>query len=234
MGKEVFVSHVSRTVLPSPVVSLPAAEIVWTVVVAGGTGSRIGRAKQYEQVGSRRIVDHAADVARAASDGVVLVVPPGDADAEGGVAGGKTRSESVRAGLAQVPASATIICVHDAARPFASAELFATVIEAVHNGADAAVPGVAVTDTIKLVDADNVVVDTPPRSALVAVQTPQAFRAAVLRDAHASGRDATDDAALVELCGGRVVVVAGEPANRKITHLEDLAWARELAEKEGR
>ena len=103
LGKEVFVSHVSRTVLPSPVVSLPAAEIVWTIVVAGGTGSRIGRAKQYEQVGSRRVVDHAADIARAASDGVVVVVPPGDVAAEGGVAGGATRSESVRAGLAEVP-----------------------------------------------------------------------------------------------------------------------------------
>jgi 2-C-methyl-D-erythritol 4-phosphate cytidylyltransferase len=215
-------------------VSLPAAEIVWTIVVAGGTGSRIGRAKQYEQVGSRRVVDHAADTARAASDGVVLVVPPADASAEGGVAGGETRSDSVRAGLAEVPESATIICVHDAARPFASSQLFAAVIDAVRNGADAAVPGVAVTDTIKRIDPDDVVVETPPRAALVAVQTPQAFRAAVLRAAHASGRDATDDAALVELSGGRVVVVAGEQNNRKITHLEDLAWARELAEKEGR
>jgi 2-C-methyl-D-erythritol 4-phosphate cytidylyltransferase len=161
-------------------------------------------------------------------------VPPSDVSAEGGVAGGVTRSESVRAGLAEVPEGATIICVHDAARPFASAKLFAAVIGAVRDGADAAIPGVPVTDTIKLIDPDNVVVDTPPRSALVAVQTPQAFRAAVLRAAHASGRDATDDAALVELCGGRVVVVPGEQANRKITHLDDLAWARELAEKEGR
>jgi 2-C-methyl-D-erythritol 4-phosphate cytidylyltransferase len=215
-------------------VSLPAAEIVWTIVVAGGTGSRIGRAKQYEQVGSRRIVDHAAATARAASDGIVLVVPRADASAEGGVAGGVTRSDSVRAGLAEVPESATIICVHDAARPFASSQLFAAVIDAVRKGADAAVPGVAVTDTIKRIDPDDVVVETPPRSALVAVQTPQAFRAGVLRAAHASGRDATDDAALVELGGGRVVVVAGEQTNRKITHLEDLAWARELAEKEGR
>ena len=203
-------------------------------MVAGGTGSRIGRPKQYEQVGSRRVVDHATEVARDASDGVVLVVPPGDVVAEGGVAGGATRSESVRAGLSRVPASATIICVHDAARPFASSQLFAAVIDAVRAGADAAVPGVAVTDTIKQIDPDNVVIDTPPRSALVAVQTPQAFRATVLRAAHDSGLDATDDAALVELNGGRVVVVAGEQANRKITHLDDLAWARELAEKEGR
>jgi 2-C-methyl-D-erythritol 4-phosphate cytidylyltransferase len=126
------------------------------------------------------------------------------------------------------------VCVHDAVRPFASRELFDRVIRAIRDGADAAVPGIAVTDTIKRIDADNVVVDTPARSTLVAVQTPQAFRASVLRAAHRSGSEATDDAALVELCGGRVVVVAGEVSNRKITHLEDLAWARELAEKEGR
>jgi 2-C-methyl-D-erythritol 4-phosphate cytidylyltransferase len=207
---------------------------VWTIVVAGGAGSRMGRPKQYEQVGSRRVIDHAAEAARAVSDGVIVVVPAADVTTEGGVAGGATRSASVRAGLAAVPPSATIICVHDAARPFASAELFTAVIAAVSGGADAAIPGVAVTDTIKRIDDDGIVVDTPPRSALVAVQTPQAFRASVLRAAHASGCDATDDAALVELCGGRVVVVAGEPNNRKITHPDDLAWARELAEKEGR
>jgi 2-C-methyl-D-erythritol 4-phosphate cytidylyltransferase len=215
-------------------VSLPAAENVWTIVVAGGAGSRLGRPKQYEHVGSRRVIDHATEAARDASDGVIVVVPPADVATEGGVPGGATRSESVRAGLAAVPPSATIICVHDAARPFASAELFAAVIAAVADGADAAVPGVAVTDTIKRIDDAGVVVETPPRAALVAVQTPQAFRASVLRAAHASGRDATDDAALVEICGGRVVVVAGEQTNRKITHPDDLAWARELAEKEGR
>ncbi len=214
--------------------SLPAAENVWTIVVAGGAGSRMGRPKQYEQIGSRRVIDHAAAAARAVSDGVVVVVPAADVVTEGGVAGGATRSDSVRAGLATVPPTATIICVHDAARPFASAELFTAVIAAISDGADAAVPGIAVTDTIKRIDADGIVVETPPRSALVAVQTPQAFRASVLRAAHASGRDATDDAALVELCGGRVVVVAGDQNNRKITHPDDLAWARELAEKEGR
>ncbi|MEO8264704.1 MAG: 2-C-methyl-D-erythritol 4-phosphate cytidylyltransferase [Ilumatobacteraceae bacterium] len=214
--------------------SLPAAENVWTIVVAGGAGSRMGRPKQYEQVGSRRVIDHAVEAARAVSDGVVVVVPAVDVMTEGGVAGGATRSDSVRAGLAAVPPTATIICVHDAARPFASAELFTAVIAAISGGADAAIPGIAVTDTIKRIDEDGIVVETPRRSALVAVQTPQAFRAAVLRAAHASGRDATDDAALVEHCGGRVVVVAGDQNNRKITHPHDLAWARELAEKEGR
>ena len=213
--------------------SLDAAEIVWTIVVAGGTGARFGRAKQFEVVGKRRVVDHAVAVARAASNGVVIVVPAEVVASEGGVAGGATRSESVRAGLAAVPAQATIVCVHDAARPFASADLFAAVIEAVAAGADAAVPGIAVTDTIKRIGAGNVVVDTPPRESLVAVQTPQAFRASVLRAAHAGGGEATDDAALVESCGGKVVVVAGEQTNRKITSLDDLVWAREHADAAG-
>jgi 2-C-methyl-D-erythritol 4-phosphate cytidylyltransferase len=160
------------------------------------------------------------------SDGVVIVAPPQDAAREGAVAGGATRSDSVRAGLAVVPEDATIIVVHDAARPLASVELYRRAIDAVHSGADAAIPGIPVTDTIKVV-ADGVVVSTPDRSALVAVQTPQAFRAGVLRAAHEAGGDATDDAALVEGLGGVVAVVAGETTTRKITVPEDLTWARD-------
>ena len=145
---------------------------------------------------------------------------------ERAVAGGATRSDSVRAGLAAVPSAATIVCVHDAARPLATPELFAAVIDAVRGGADAVVPAVAVTDTIKVVDGDGAVVDTPDRATLVAVQTPQAFRADALRRAHAGGGDGTDDAALVERLGGRVVTVPGEPWNRKITDPDDLDWAR--------
>jgi 2-C-methyl-D-erythritol 4-phosphate cytidylyltransferase len=99
------------------------------------------------------------------------------------------------------------------------------VIDAVAAGADAAIPAIAVSDTIKVVDAAGTVVATPDRATLVAVQTPQAFRADVLRKAHASGSEGTDDAALVEAIGCRVVTVAGEPANRKITDRSDLDWA---------
>ena len=199
-------------------------------MVGGGSGTRYGLPKQYEPLGDARVIDRSVAIARAASDGVVVVVPPGDAERERAVAGGSTRSESVRAGLAAVPASATIICVHDAARPLADVEMYQRVIAAVEAGADAAIPGVAVADTIKVVDGDGVVVATPDRSTLMAVQTPQAFRASVLRDAHASQGDATDDAALVEAAGGRVVVVAGDARNRKITVPEDLVRARaELA-----
>ena len=105
--------------------------------------------------------------------------------------------------------------------------------EVVDRGADGAIPGIAVTDTIKVVADDGEVVDTPDRTTLVAVQTPQAFRADVLRAAHAGGESATDDAALVEAAGGRVVVVDGEDANRKITSPEDLEWARRFVDSEG-
>jgi 2-C-methyl-D-erythritol 4-phosphate cytidylyltransferase len=199
---------------------------VWTVVVAAGAGQRFGSPKQYELLGSTRVLDVAVATARTVSDGVVVVVPPADAEAEGAVAGGATRSESVRAGLRAVARNAGIICVHDAARPLASPALFEAVVEAVRAGADGAVPAIPVTDTIKVVDAAGRVVATPDRATLVAVQTPQAFRADVLRRAHESGAEGTDDAALVEAVGGTVVTVPGEVTNAKITDRADLDRAR--------
>lgn len=202
--------------------------MVWTVVVGGGSGSRFGRPKQYESLGAERVIDRSRRIAASVSDGVVLVVPAADADREGGVAGGSTRSESVRAGLARVPTEATVICVHDAARPLADAVLYRRVVDAVVGGADGAVPGVAVSDTVKVVDGLGAVVATPDRSTLRVVQTPQAFRADVLRAAHAAGGEGTDDAELVERAGGRVIVVEGDPSNRKITRPDDLDWARSV------
>jgi 2-C-methyl-D-erythritol 4-phosphate cytidylyltransferase len=199
---------------------------VWTIVVAAGTGSRFGGPKQFAELGDRRVIDWACAPASAVSEGVVLVVPPGNEDAHA-VAGGTTRAESVRRGLAAVPADAAIVVVHDAARPFARAELFEGVIAAVRAGADGAIPAIPVPDTIKEIDPEGVVMATLDRSRLVAVQTPQAFRADVLRRAHADGAEGTDDAALVEAAGGRVVTVPGDPANRKITEPADLEWARQ-------
>ncbi len=198
------------------------------MVVGGGSGQRFGAAKQYETIGGERMIDRSRRVAGSVCDGVVVVVPEQDAERERAIAGGATRSASVRAGLAAVPADADIVCVHDAARPLAGAALFTRVIEAVRRGADGAVPAVPVTDTIKVVDVDRSVVSTPDRATLVAVQTPQAFRADVLRAAHATAGDATDDAALVEANGGRVVTVDGELSNRKITDRADLEWANEF------
>jgi 2-C-methyl-D-erythritol 4-phosphate cytidylyltransferase len=201
---------------------------VWTIVVAAGTGDRFGGPKQFERLAGRRVVDWSLDAARAATDGVVAVLPPDRVEA-GGVAGGATRSASVRAGLAAVPGDAEVIVVHDAARPLAAPELFGRVVAAVRAGADAAIPGVAVTDTVKRVDGDRVV-GTVERAGLVAVQTPQAFAAAALRRAHHGERDATDDAALVERDGGVVVVVPGERRNIKITEPDDLRVACALLE----
>lgn len=151
------------------------------------------------------------------------------ARADAVVRGGATRSASVSAGLSAVPVEAAIVVVHDGARPLASAALFEAVIGALADPRlDGAVPAVPVVDTLKRVEGD-VVVETVPRQGLVAVQTPQAFRAGVLRAAHAAGRDATDDAALVEAEGGRVVTVRGEDDNLKLTVIADLAIARALA-----
>ncbi|NDI00992.1 MAG: 2-C-methyl-D-erythritol 4-phosphate cytidylyltransferase [Actinobacteria bacterium] len=209
---------------------------VWSIVVGAGSGARFGGMKQYETLGDTRVIDRSVSAARAVSDGVVVVVPAGDVEREGGIAGGASRSESVRNGLAQVPADADIVCVHDAARPFASTDLFEQVIAAVRNGADAAIPAVPVTDTIKIVasDGSGTVESTPDRSTLVAVQTPQAFAAVALRRAHElddGTSTATDDAMLVERAGGVVVVVDGESSNRKITTQDDLEWARREVEQ---
>ena len=204
---------------------------VWTVVVAAGSGDRYGAPKQYERLVGRRVLDWSLAVARVSSDGVVLVVRADRAgekeEADVVVAGGDTRSMSVRAGLAAVPDEAEVIVVHDAARPAASRALFRTVVRAIEDGADGAIPGLPVVDTLKRTQ-DGVVVETLDRRGLVNVQTPQAFRAAVLRDAHATGGEATDDAALVEQTGGRVVVVSGEPDNIKLTRPGDLVRLTEV------
>jgi len=139
----------------------------------------------------------------------------------------------VRAGLAAVPSAAAVVVVHDAARPLAGRELFERVVAAVDAGADAAVPGVALSDTIKRVDGRRVTA-TVDRSGLVAVQTPQAFRAEILRRAHTGDPEATDDAALVEAMGGTVVVVEGDHRNLKITSPDDLVVARTLVRDDGR
>lgn len=201
---------------------------VWAIVVAAGSGRRFGGAKQYEPLAGRRVIDWSLAAARAAADGVVLVVAPaheGDAEAaaDAVVAGADTRSGSVRAGLAAVPADAEVVVVHDGARPLADADLFRAVVEAVRDGADAAVPGVPVVDTLRARAGGTV-----DRDGLVAVQTPQAFRAGRLRAAHAGAAEATDDASLVEAAGGKVVVVNGSPTNLKITRRDDLVVAEAL------
>jgi 2-C-methyl-D-erythritol 4-phosphate cytidylyltransferase len=207
---------------------------VWSIVVAGGAGRRFGRLKQFSDLAGRPVLAWAVQACRPCSAGVVLVLPAPvtpDVDPHGAdvvVAGGDTRADSVRCGLTAVPDDAGVIVVHDAARPLASPALFAAVIAAVTDGGvDGAVPGVPPSDTIKAVDASGRVTATLDRERLVAVQTPQAFRAAVLRAAHdgAPVPGVTDDAMLVESMGGTVRVVPGERGNLKITDPDDLAVA---------
>jgi len=138
----------------------PATGPTWTIIVAAGAGSRFGGStpKQFLEIAGKRVVDWSVVAAATVSDGIVVVVPRGSTvkvSAHGlgcevhCVSGGASRSESVRRGLAVVPETATIVLVHDAARPVASSDLFTQVVSAVAGGADAVVPVVPVVDTIR-------------------------------------------------------------------------------------
>ena len=201
---------------------------VAAVIVAAGQGTRFGAQKQFSVLEGETVAARSVRTARTVAESIVLVVPEGyEGDGEGAdvvVVGGATRAASVRRGL-ELCRDAHVVVVHDAARPLASALLFRAVLDAVLAGADGAVPGIPVTDTVKRVvanDGATVVAATVQRDELVTVQTPQAFRREVLERAHADGDEASDDAALVEALGARIVVVEGEPRNVKITHASDL------------
>lgn len=215
---------------------------VWAVVVAAGSGARFGAPKQFADLRGRPVLERAAAGAAAWAEGVVAVIPAGSAGPPGlrdrlvdlvrpaaarVVAGGASRSESVRRGLDAVPGHAEVVLVHDGARPLASAGLYRRVVAAVRAGADAAVPTVPVSDSLRR---HGSAVD---RAEFAAVQTPQGFRAGALRAAHAAGASATDDATLVEAAGGRVVEVEGEPGNIKITTPADLQMAEALLDEPG-
>ena len=214
----------------------------WAVLVAAGRGERLGedRPKAFTRLGElpllaepMRRLDESEPV-----DGVVVVAPRGweeptillaeqigASKVSACVAGGASRAESVRAGLDEVPADAAAVLVHDAARPILPPEVVERLLAALGEGFDGAVPGLPVSDTVKRT-AGGVVVETLARDDLVAVQTPQAFVASVLRAAFAASDDwsrATDCASLVEAAGGRVKVVSGDERLLKVTTPADLA-----------
>ena len=151
------------------------------------------------------------------------------------VLGGATRQQSVLAGLAAL-ADADLVLVHDVARPFVPASVVEAVLAALCAGADAVVPVVSIHDTVRSIDAAGVLGGLVDRSTLVAMQTPQGFRRQVLVDAHERGAQlaATDDAALAENLGVRIVAVPGSDASFKVTTPADLQPGRGVRPGRGR
>jgi 2-C-methyl-D-erythritol 4-phosphate cytidylyltransferase len=213
---------------------------VWAILVAAGRGERLGleQPKAFAKLGEDPLL--AEPLRRLDESGwvdrIVIVAPPGWEEpaillaeelacskVHCCVAGGGTRAESVRAGLAEVDDDALVVLVHDAARPLVSDAVIERVLAPLGDGWDGAVPGLAVSDTLKRVAADGRAEETVERDRLYAVQTPQAFPADVLRRAAAGGAEATDCAGLVEAAGGRVKVVDGDPHLLKVTTADDLA-----------
>lgn len=218
---------------------------VWAILVAAGRGERLGldRPKAFAKLGDEPLLAEPLRRLDASLwvDAIVLVAPPGWeepaillAEEEGCekvracVAGGETRSDSVRAGLTEVPADALVVLVHDAARPLLPDDVVERVIAPLSEGWDGVVPGLPVGDTLKRIGAEGDVQETISRDGLWAIQTPQAFTAEALRRAQANGAEATDCAGLVEAAGGRVKIVEGDPRLLKVTSPADLetvtAW----------
>jgi len=212
---------------------------VWAILAAAGRGDRLGldRPKAFAPLNDRPLIAESLERLDASEwiEGMVVAAPPeweepcilvAEEVAAGKVAatvtGGESRSESVRNALAEVPAEAAIVLVHDAARPLVTDEVIERLVTALGDGWDAAVPALPVADTVKRVQGEAVA-ETLGREGLVSVQTPQAFVASVLRDALAGDVAAAGDcASLVEARGGRVRVVEGDRHLLKVTDSVDL------------
>lgn len=211
---------------------------MWAVLAAAGSGERFGadRPKAFVRLGEQPLL--AESLARLDAsdwiDAIVVAAPPGWEEpaillaeelgcgkVSACVTGGATRAESVRLGVAEVPADAAVVLVHDAARPLLDDAVVERVVSALGDGWDGAVPTLPIADTVKRVEGDRVV-ETLHRDELRTVQTPQAFVAGVLRAALTAGSDWTDCAAAVEASGGRVRVVDGDPRLLKVTDAADL------------
>jgi 2-C-methyl-D-erythritol 4-phosphate cytidylyltransferase len=213
---------------------------VWAVLAAAGRGERLGsdRPKAFARLGGRPLLAESLERLEESGwiDAIVIAAPPdweepsilvaeeiAATKVSSAVTGGESRAESVRLALDEVPAEAAVVLVHDAARPLLTEAVIERVLAPLSEGWDGVVPAVPLADTVKRVEGDRVV-ETLPRDDLVAVQTPQAFLADVLR--RAVGGDlaaATDCASLVEAQGGRVKVVDGDPRLLKVTDADDLA-----------
>jgi 2-C-methyl-D-erythritol 4-phosphate cytidylyltransferase len=220
----------------------------WAVLVAAGRGERLGsdRPKAFVGLGERVLLAESLERLEASEwiDAIVVVVPEeweepaillseelNAGKVNSAVAGGATRADSVRAGVAEIPDDALIALVHDAARPILSDEVIGRVLGGLGEDWDGVV-GLPLADTVKRVDQHGRVAETVDRTGLYAIQTPQAFPVATLRDALLRGGHASDCAGLVEEAGGRIRVVEGDPRLVKITTASDLAFVETLLSHE--
>lgn len=224
--------------------------MVGAVVLAGGQGKRMkaGMNKQYLQIDGRSVLSYAIESMMAAADELIVVAAQGETDAaeaaitESGVArsrcrivtGGKERQDSVRHALVAMPDSWEKVLIHDGARPFVPKEVIERLLEATGPGIGA-VPGLAVSDTVKRIDEDGFILSTPPRHMLRAAQTPQCFVAAEIKALHLDVEEKalvfTDDAAIYEYGGKRVRMVDGATMSKKLTIQDDLLWVEQMKQE---
>jgi 2-C-methyl-D-erythritol 4-phosphate cytidylyltransferase len=221
------------------------AGATWAILVAAGSGSRLGgdRPKAFVGLGGRPLLAESLERLDLSDwiDAIVVAAPAGweeptillaeeivASKVASVVTGGATRAESVRNALHEVPDDALVVLVHDAARPLVEDAVLDRLVGRLGEGFDGVVPALPLRDTVKRVDG-GAVVETVPRDDLVAVQTPQVFLAERLRAAYAGDlAGATDCASLVERSGGRIGVVTGDPRLVKVTTADDLALAERL------
>ena len=205
------------------------------IIAAAGSGERFGATlpKALITLGNRTLIEHAVAALAPIASEIVICAPAGyekqiqelvGADITV-VTGGITRSDSVRAGITALTGKNKYVLVHDAARALASTQLAKNVLAALEKGEVAVIPGLELIDTVKSVDSSGHVTSTPDRASLRRVQTPQGFDLEILKKAHSSGANATDDGALVEAIGHKVLIINGEDRALKITTPADLATA---------
>jgi len=205
------------------------------IIAGAGMGHRLGAQipKALIQIDGVTLIERAFASLSTVVDEIVITAPAGYeeqfrtivGESATVITGGVLRSDSVNLALKSLSPSTKYVLVHDAARALATSELASRVLHELQSGESAVIPALSVIDTIKEVDRDGYVQNTPDRSSLRAVQTPQGFAVEVLKRAHEASQDATDDAALVEALGIKVKTIPGEARAMKITNPEDIATA---------
>jgi 2-C-methyl-D-erythritol 4-phosphate cytidylyltransferase/2-C-methyl-D-erythritol 2,4-cyclodiphosphate synthase len=205
------------------------------IIAGAGMGHRLGAdiPKALIQIDGITLIERAFTALSTVVDEIIITAPAGYeaefqkivGESATVITGGVLRSDSVNLALNSLSPSINYVLVHDAARALASADLASRVLGELRGGESAVAPVIQVVDTIKEIDRDGYVRNTPDRSALKAVQTPQGFALDVLKRAHAASEDATDDAALVEALGIKVKTITGEARAMKVTNPEDIAIA---------